>query len=245
MKPCSKWLTKSIKPQVDPAKHPKEVLSAFQEQIRKMLLANHENTITNDKLAVIEQVNILEKEFDEPMVDLVVTSPPYVTSYEYADLHQLSTLWLGYSDDYTAYREGSIGSKFHAEEFSENAKHLNEVGQNVVFQLYGKSKSQAKAAAQYYVDMQKVSKKVYSMLRQAGECLFVIGNTEYKGVKMDNARQLMEALLESGFRDVEIDRRKISNKILSPYRDATGKFTKANLGCRKIYSEEFIVSAKK
>ncbi|MBI2862084.1 MAG: hypothetical protein HYX89_04620 [Chloroflexi bacterium] len=27
-------------------------------------------------------------------VSLVVTSPPYVTSYEYADLHQLSALWL-------------------------------------------------------------------------------------------------------------------------------------------------------
>ena len=27
-------------------------------------------------------------------VNLVLTSPPYVTSYEYADLHQLALLWL-------------------------------------------------------------------------------------------------------------------------------------------------------
>ena len=32
-------------------------------------------------------------------ISLIVTSPPYVTSYEYADLHQLTALWLEYTKD--------------------------------------------------------------------------------------------------------------------------------------------------
>ena len=109
LKSCSRWLTKSIKPQVDPNKKPHDVLSAFNIQVKKMQKANQVNEI-NDGLADIETTNCLTKNVERPFVDLLVTSPPYVTSYEYADLHQLSTLWLGYTDDYRSFREGTIGS---------------------------------------------------------------------------------------------------------------------------------------
>ena len=92
--------------------------------------------------------------------------------------------------------------------------------------------------------MQNAVKKVYELIRPGGATLFVIGNTEYKGVKIDNARHLIETLLDEGFEGVEVDRRKISNKILTPYRDSVGKFT-TDKNSRKIYSEEFIIFAKK
>ena len=41
---------------------------------------------------------------------LIVTSPPYVTSYEYADLHQLTAIWLGYADSLSEFRSKFIGS---------------------------------------------------------------------------------------------------------------------------------------
>lgn len=57
----------------------------------------------------INCTNFLEEK-NLPKTDLIITSPPYVTSYEYADLHQLSSLWLGYTEDYRDLRKGSIGS---------------------------------------------------------------------------------------------------------------------------------------
>lgn len=83
------------------------------------------------------------------------------------------------------------------------------------------------------------------MLNEGGACLFVIGNTEYKGVKIDNAKHLTECLLTEGFSDIEVDRRKISNKILTPYRNANGKFASFKGCSRKVYSEEFVIFAKK
>ena len=38
--------------------------------------------------------SFLNENVEPPIVDMIITSPPYVTSYEYADLHQLSSLWL-------------------------------------------------------------------------------------------------------------------------------------------------------
>ena len=102
----------------------------------------------------------------------------------------------------------------------------------------------ARSIAQYYVDIQNVVNIIRSLLRDGGGCFFVIGNTEYKGIKIDNARHLAQCLLDENFHDIEIKRRKISNKILTPYRDKNGKFT-SDKNSRKIYSEEFLIFAQK
>lgn len=243
LKSCSRWLTKSIKPQVDPNKKPHDVMAAFAMQVKMMQKANQVNEI-NGGLADIETTNCLSKTVEQPFVDLLVTSPPYVTSYEYADLHQLSTLWLGYTDDYRSFREGTIGSLYGENHLSEHLKNLNHTGQDIVFKLYAIDMSKCRSVSQYYIDMQNAVKKVYDLIRPGGATLFVIGNTEYKGVKIDNARHLIETLLDEGFEDVDVERRKISNKILTPYRDSVGKFT-TDKKSRKIYSEEFIIFAKK
>ena len=245
LKSCSRWLTKSIKPQIDPKKQPKDVLSSYIYQVNMMRKANMENINEKYGKADIKRVNILDVNIDKPFVDLIVTSPPYVTSYEYADLHQLSTLWLEYTDDFRLLREGTIGSLYHSEEFDKNLKRLNNVGQDIVFKMYSIDKRKTRSIAQYYIDMQSTVHKVVEMLNPGGACLFVIGNTEYKGVKIDNAKHLTECLLTEGMVNIEVDRRKISNKILTPYRDTNGKFASVKGCCRKVYSEEFVIFARK
>ena len=245
LKSCSRWLTKSIKPQIDPKKQPKDVLSSYIYQVNMMRKANMENINEKYGKADIKRVNILDVNIDKPFVDLIVTSPPYVTSYEYADLHQLSTLWLEYTDDFRLLREGTIGSLYHSEEFDKNLKRLNNVGQDIVFKMYSIDKRKTRSIAQYYIDMQSTVHKVVEMLNPGGACLFVIGNTEYKGVKIDNAKHLTECLLAEGMVNIEVDRRKISNKILTPYRDTNGKFASIKGSCRKVYSEEFVIFARK
>lgn len=245
LKSCSRWLTKSIKPQIDPKKQPKDVLSSYIYQVNMMRKANMENINEKYGKADIKRVNILDVNIDKPFVDLIVTSPPYVTSYEYADLHQLSTLWLEYTDDFRLLREGTIGSLYHSEEFDKNLKKLNNVGQDIVFKMYSIDKRKTRSIAQYYIDMQSTVHKVVEMLNPGGACLFVIGNTEYKGVKIDNAKHLTECLLAEGMVNIEVDRRKISNKILTPYRDTNGKFASVKGCCRKVYSEEFVIFARK
>ena len=245
LKSCSRWLTKSIKPQIDPKKQPKDVLSSYIYQVNMMRKANMENINEKYGKADIKRANILDVNIDKPFVDLIVTSPPYVTSYEYADLHQLSTLWLEYTDDFRLLREGTIGSLYHSEEFDKNLKRLNNVGQDIVFKMYSIDKRKTRSIAQYYIDMQSTVHKVVEMLNPGGACLFVIGNTEYKGVKIDNAKHLTECLLAEGMVNIEVDRRKISNKILTPDRDTNGKFASVKGSCRKVYSEEFVIFARK
>lgn len=244
LKSCSRWLTKSIKPQIDPNKKPKNVWMAFETHVNMMIKANEQCNINNELNIDIKTQSILDLDVPYPFVDMVITSPPYVTSYEYADLHQLSTLCLGYSSDYKHFRKGSIGSLYDPLSIEDNLSLINEVGASIVRQMINIDKRRARSIAQYYIDIQNVVVKTRYLLRDGGVCFFVIGNTEYKGVKIDNARHLAQCLLSENFHDIEIKRRKISNKILTPYRDKNGKFT-SDKNCRKIYSEEFLIFAQK
>lgn len=244
LKGSSRWLTKSIKPQIDPNKEPADVLCAFKEQCKFMILANKESDVTDVSETEIVTANFLNESIDKPTVDMIVTSPPYVTSYEYADLHQLSSMWLKYADDYRHLRDGSIGSLYHEYDFEKEMVRLNDTGKNVVCKLSNRDKSKARSVAKYFLDMQRVTSVCYSMLNDDGLALFVIGNTEYKGVRIDNSKHLSESLLNSGFQRILVTKRNIVRKILTPYRDKNGRFSSDECS-RKVYSEEFIVIGRK
>jgi cellobiose-specific phosphotransferase system component IIB len=245
LKPTSRWLTKSIKPQIDPKKIPVGVIDAFRSQFSKFVKAVEERNINSNASIKIEKMNFLKKQ-KLPNVSLIITSPPYVTSYEYADLHQLSSLWLGYTDNYQTLRRGTIGSIHNSEEYYCEIMDLNTVGRNIVQQMRDNQipNAKIKSVARYYIDMQKTISKCYTMLEDGGMTFFIVGDTEYKGVKIENSRHLAESLSDSGFYEVTISKRKISNKLLTPYRDEIGRFT-TNKNERKVYHEEFIIIGKK
>lgn len=246
LKGCSFWLTKSIKPQLDPNKTPKEVQPSYKKQFELMFKANAElksKFDLNPKIE-IETNNFLKIPIDKPFVDLLITSPPYVTSYEYADLHQLSSLWLGYTHDYRLLRDGSIGSLYYNNLDNKFLNKLNEVGRITCETLNKVDKIKSKSVAKYFLDIEKTVKKSFSIINPKGLAVFVIGNTKYKGVEVNNAAFLLECLTEAGFEDLEIFKRKISSKILTPYRDKKGQFSK-NDKHRNVYSHEYVIVAKK
>ncbi len=245
LKPTSKWLTKSIKPQIDPNKNIADVWKTFERQFRKFTKCVSDMPQTQSNIEIVT-CSILTKR-SLPKVDLIITSPPYVTSYEYADLHQLSSLWLDFTDDYTLLRKGTMGSAYNSETFNYDILELNETAREIILELKSNkkiSKAKIKSIARYYIDMQKATEQCYKMLNPHGMALFVIGDTEYKGTQIHNSRQLVESLIKSGFREVTVSKRKIRNKILTPYRDENGKFT-SNKDDREIYHEEFVITGRK
>lgn len=243
LKAASKWLNKSIKPQVDPYKQEIDVLKKFQSQCYKFARAIDEIEEHNNDI-MINCKNFLTID-NLPCVDLIVTSPPYVTSYEYADLHQLSSLWLGYANDYRELRKGSIGSVYNSDDFTIDFNKLNETGKGIVKSLQASDKalSKVKSVARYFIDMQDAVEKCYRMLNENGMIFFVVGDTEYKGVKIQNSKHLIEAMEQNGYKDIKIAKRTISKGICVPYRDEKGKFS-TDKTKRKVYHEEFIISGR-
>lgn len=239
LKSTSKWLTKSIKPQIDPQKEVHDVFESFRKQYKIFLNAIKEINYLHETNVEIECKNVLCIT-KKNCVDLIITSPPYVTSYEYADLHQLSTLWLEYTDDYKKLRENSIGSLYNSPKGNYND--LSEFEKNIVDKMSKGSKR--KAVERYYSDMNAVVKKAKELLVSNGVMVMVIGDTEYKGLKMQNAYALAECMIMNGFGIIEFAKRKISNKFLPTHRDRLGRFSSKDAD-RQVYNQEYILIGRK
>jgi methylase of polypeptide subunit release factors len=244
LKPASRWLTKSIKPQVDPQKESPNVLDVFTHQVQLMIKAIKEQKVENKNTIKIQRRNILDTHVPKGTVDLLISSPPYVTSYEYADLHQLSLLWLGYTDDYRKMRNGSIGSVYHQKISQDKIDTINDFGKRIFNRLNKVDKSKAYSVAKYFIDLKRAIEKSYELLCYNGMAFFVIGNTSYKKVRIDNVKYLVSCLVDENFEDIEIIKRKISSKILTPYRNEKGRFSN-NSNYRKVYQYEYIIIARK
>ncbi len=246
LKATSLWLTKSIKAQKDPEKEPKGVMDAFADQIALMRRANKSNSFPRPAAkTVIRARNFLGRTRSRAKADLIVTSPPYVTSYNYADIHQLSTLWLGYATDYRSLRKNMLGNRQGVQRPQpKQIRKLGDAAWHTYQSIQKEDPSHASSIARYFVDLDKAVRQCWAVLKDGGMAVFVIGNTQYKGVKIDNAVHMSASMKRSGFEDIRTVPRKVSLKIMTPYRDTRGRFTR-DASQRQVYAEEFVLIGRK
>lgn len=244
LKPASRWFTKSIKPQIDPHKEPVSIAPLFKKQVDFMIQAVKEAGLHQEPDVRIENANLLTLDGHDQSADIIVTSPPYVTSYEYADLHQLSSLWLGYAKDYRTLRDGAIGSVHNVGDYETETDKLPPTGQGIVKRLKTVDSHKARTSLRYFSDMERAVQQCKRFLRPGGMIVLVIGDTEYKGVKVENSAYLLECLAKAGFTDVTRTKRRITGKILTPYRNAKGRFSRSADSPKKIYAEEYVLTGR-
>ena len=245
LKCASHWLTASIKPQLDPAKQARAVLDAFEDQFALMRRANETNHFPEPEPRVeIRTRNFLAPPAPTRRADLIVTSPPYVTSYDYAALHQLSTMWLRHTPDYRNLRTHMLGAEYGVPGIEAAAiQRLGQRAADTCQRLRRHSRRKADSVARYFLDIEKTVIRCRAMLNDGGIAVFVIGNTEYKTIRIDNAQHLADCMKRAGFRGIETAERKVSSKTMTPYRDAHGRFTRDASG-RRVYDAEFVVIGK-
>ena len=250
LKNCSIWLQKSNKPTRDLKKKPSDPFIAFSRQIKAMLRGNADyfNLLQEKKCLKISCRVFCADARKIPAksntVSLIVTSPPYVTSYEYADLHQLTALWFEYAKDLSDFRKRFIGTSHNGiKEIILNSK----IAENIKQNLEKKNKKLAKEVAIYFSEMNQCFKEMKRLLKKGGRICIVIGNTSLKGVEILNAEVFVEQLKKIGFKVDNIIKREIPSKNLPSIRDKkTGRFAKAT-DKKKVfaYPTEYILIMQK
>ncbi len=247
LKICSIWLQGSTKPTRCLKSNPTKPYDALRKHLKKMQRGNddfYQVVPQKVKENLKEYLNIKAQDAKtQPVadnsVDLIISSSPYVISYEYADLHQLSTIWLDFADDLTAYKKEFIGSSY---KHCNNKELKSSIGQDIVNNMNVKSKKIAKEIKTFFIDMQEVFDESYRILKKGGRCCYVIGNTRLKGVDILNAEVFAESLQYSGFTIDRIIKREIPLKILPQKRDLkTGRFANNSEANSEAYPVEYIL----
>lgn len=262
LKNCSRWLMKSIKPQVDPNKIPPDVFMTFQTHIHHMMNKNlefYELLKLSGNLKTPANMRLRDSTKKFPLknnsIDLIVTSPPYVTSYEYADLHQLILLWLGddskrysrwskYANEYQSFRGNFVGTKLA--EHNNNSHSLSTSANYIISQLPNTWKY-AKSVTKYFLDTKKSIGEMYRVLKPGGKACIIIGNTTLADVEIRNAEVTAEQMQEAGFNIKNIIKRELSNKMITSWRNkGTGRFTNKNSTQKtRVYVYEYVIIGEK
>jgi len=262
LKNCSRWLMKSIKPQIDPDKVIPNILPSFLRHLDSMIRKNREfydALKASDRLSVPALMYRRDSTQSLPLksgsVDLVITSPPYVTSYEYADLHQLSLLWFGddpnnfkkwhkFSNEFNAFRKQFIGTSYKnaRKKYFESA-----IAEKVVTALEDADRSLAADVANYFSDVRKAFFEIHRVLKKGGKACIIIGNSSMREVEILNAEIAAEQMTRLGFNKVAFIKREVLNKLITSWRDKnTGKFTDLdNPAKKRVYSCEYIIVMEK
>ena len=219
LKTCSIWSQGSTKPTRDFKKRPTFPYDAIKRHLLKMQKGNAQfYDVVPDQVKdnpnnymSLHAGSAKVQPVSGNSVDLIVSSSPYVTSYEYADLHQLSTLWLDLADDLKEYRKEFIGTSYKQYE----GKPLSsQIAANIVVEMLPKSRKKAKEIEAFFIDMQEVFNESFRILKPGGRCCYVIGNTKLKSVDILNAEAFAESLQYSGFKLDRLIKREIPLKIL-------------------------------
>lgn len=250
LKNCSIWLQKSNKPTRDFEKNPSDPIPTFFKQVKAMMRGNarfYELSKEKDYLEVPSQVYCTDARtipVKDNSVSLIVTSPPYVTSYEYADLHQLTALWMEYTKDLSDFRKRFIGSSYHSKKDLVLNSSIAESTRN---ELLKKDKKTAEEVSTYFSEMNQVFSEMKRMLKKGGKTCIVIGNTSLKGVDILNAEVFAEQLQNLGLKIADIIKREIPSKNLPSIRDEkTGKFARiTDKNKTYAYPTEYILVMEK
>lgn len=246
LKGCSRWMMKSVKPTRDQSKIVASADRSFILQTKRMMKKNEEfwQMLGGNKIeCTIDNRDARDLSLKDGSTTLIVTSPPYVTSYEYADLHQLTALWLAYTNNLKEFRSKFIGSI----QKEDGDIHLySALARETVEKLEVKDRREALGAERYFFEMQQCFEEMHRVLKPRGRAAIVIGDTDLKKVEIKNAEVFIQTMERIGFKKYHVIKRPIPSKILPLTRDEkTGKFARTAQADRLAYPTEFIIIMEK
>ena len=249
LKTSSYWNNGSVKPHKDKTKFLNRVndpITRYFNQLKKMEIRNEQliNTLSPKILNNLDYyrrvyVGDLQDLPKDEECSLIVTSPPYVISYEYRDIHSLSLSFLQDFFKDIPSKQNFIGSS-HRKTNDNNL--YSYTGGVIADSLHNHSKALSKTVYSYFIDMQNFFHKSYDLLKTNGKMAVVIGNTALRGVDISNTQVFDEILATIGFTEHKIIKRKIPFKCLPTTRDPkTGRFVSSATSHNKSYSHEYIM----
>ena len=247
LKGCSRWMMKSVKPTIDKKKVIADAYKSFERQTRRMMIKNDEFWKilgTKDFDCIVDNVDAYKMRLKDDSVSLIVTSPPYVTSYEYADLHQLTAIWLGYANKLSEFRSKFIGSIQKDDGLSVDL--YSDLARKTVTELTQIDKREANGVERYFFEMQLCFQEMHRVLKVGGKAFIVIGDTELRRVGIHNADVFIQTMEKFGFKVFNVIKRLIPSKILPLTRDKkTGRFIATLKADRLAYPFEYVLGMKK
>jgi DNA modification methylase len=171
-------------------------------------------------------------------IDLILTSPPYLTAQKYIRTQNLELLWLGMvsEDEISRLEKEIIGSELVS---LKEIDPLDGIGVKSIDALikwaFSKSPQRAAMLFKYFSEMKQAILEMHRILKDDSYAIIVIGNNKVLGRKVETYRLLIDIATLSGFKLELVLKDEIRGRGMITKRHNTGGLIK----------EELIIGLKK
>lgn len=265
---CSIWVSGSTKPQKDLAKILNDPVDSFRRQVRDMMRRNdayrvdlvqaNMNPDLLDSRYAIELQDARCLPLSDGQLDLIVTSPPYATCYQYLELHQLTQLWFGKCRiiEPGDLRQACIGGKgvsVREQQIADSSTGsiaadgaLAKLAELRKGHLLGTVDREIRALRYYFQDMQATINEMARVLAKDKYLVLIVGDSCKRGIHIPTSAALTEMATASGLIFERKIVRKIPARVLVSTRDKrTGRFSSVAQSDTQVYPEEDILIVKR
>jgi hypothetical protein len=258
------WLSGSTKPQKDLTKYLADPVDSFLRQSRDMIRRNvlywedllRSNLNPNNLSAqcTIDLHDARHLPLKDGIVDLIVTSPPYATCYQYLDIHQLTQLWFERYEvlpkvklHYDCIGELRVPKDNKPISTTSTGSKIADI---MLLNLYNISmkkdkyalKREVNALRNYFLDMGTVVKEFARVIAPERYLVFIIGDSYKRGITIPTTEAICEMAAASEFQLEDRIVRKVPVRVLVITRNkATGRFSSRDKSDVQAYPEENIL----
>ena len=269
LKRCSIWLSGSTKAQKDLDKMPGDPIKEFRRQMHDMIRRNrlYWDDLTTRGIFPTNlplHCHLFRKDarrltIADATFDLLVTSPPYATCYEYKEIHQLTQLWLEHYGVLQPEHSPAawIGTRGVAHRTSDTATYdpslpgtgsaiadtaLVELARLAVGVAAGRVRREYRALCYYFQDMFLALQELARVTIPGKFLILVIGDFYRRGITLPTTAALSEMATGLGLVLERKIVRQVPGRVLVSTRDKqSGRFSSTIHSDMQVYPEEYIL----
>jgi hypothetical protein len=187
-------------------------------------MSDYLNRLSNPhpKCNIINE-DILNKPIIKNSVDLIITSPPYISAQKYVRSTRLEAYWLDYSkEEQININKNTIGTELLSKDHYNEIKYINiDELDNIIESIFQVNPYRAGIISKYFHDIKKTIIYLKSVLKSNGKFILIIGNSKAIHQTIETNKYIMNICKEEGFIIEKIMKDKIISKGLMTKRNQT------------------------
>lgn len=213
----------SVKDNVTKLNDIRNLLESGNNTVKTEIIWDDARSIKRGQLSERGNINKLNVvKLPSNSIDIIFTSPPYLTAQKYIRTNKLELYWLGYNEEtVNNLNKSSIGTERIS--LKSDIKGLgNKSIDKLIDYTFSKNKRRGLIVYNYFKNMQKALKEMYRILKKNGYTILVVGNNKVLDKKVDTYKLLTEMALKEGFIEIAILKDKIRKRSMMTKRNSTG-----------------------
>lgn len=159
-------------------------------------------------------------------IDIIFTSPPYLTAQKYIRTSRLELLWLGYTEkEINDLEKMSIGTEKVQKSYKITPLGIRSIDSLVNYAL-SISFERASVVYKYFRDMVESLKEMHRLLKKKGYLILVVGDNKVLGKRVETYRLLADIASRIGFNEIITLKDSIKSRSMMTKRNDTGGIIK-------------------